>query len=182
MTQGNAPAADAVRDPRVRFGLRAFPGYDKGRSSLWQAAWMAVLNLVFRRWWFPRRARATVLRMFGATVGRNVQIREDVHLSWPWLLEIGDDVWIGRGVQILTSTRIRIGHDVCISQYAMLLTSGHDPHSDDFRVYDFPIRIGNHVWICARAMILHGVKVPDHTVVQAGAVVKFGQPIPVREA
>lgn len=176
---GSRPTeADAIRDPRVAFELGAFGGYDKGRSVLWQAGWLAVLQLLFKRWWFPRRFRPPLLRAFGATVGTGVEIRDGVHITWPWLLSIGDDVWIGRGVYMLTSTRITIGHDVCISQESMLISSGHDPYAADFKVYDFPITIGNHVWVCVRAMILHGVRVPDHTVVNANAVVRFGQPFP----
>jgi putative colanic acid biosynthesis acetyltransferase WcaF len=169
--------ADAVRDARIAFRLRDFGGYDKGRSVLWQAAWIAVQHMLFKRWWFPRRWRPAVLRAFGATVGTGVQIRDGVYLTWPWLVSIGDDVWIGRNVYLLTSTKITIGHDTCISQDVMLLSSGHDPYAPDFRVYDFPITIGNHVWVCARAMILHGVRLPDHTIVNANAVVRFGQPI-----
>lgn len=173
-----AAVPTAVHDDRVQFSLADFGNYDKGRSAIWQAAWMAVTQLVFKKWWFPRRARSAVLRWFGATVGERVQIREGVHITWPWHLIIGDDVWIGRDVQMLTSTRITIGHDVCISQGAMLLSSGHDPYSDDFKVYDFPIKIGNHVWIATRAIVLHGVRIPDRTIVQANSVLKFGQRIP----
>jgi putative colanic acid biosynthesis acetyltransferase WcaF len=181
VSRPQAPPVAAVRDERYRFRLAAFPGYEKGRSALWQAAWLAVLELFFKRWWFPRRLRPPILRFFGAEVGRGVIIRDGVHLTWPWFLTVGDDSWIGRGVQMLTSTHITIGHDVCISQQAVLMTSGHNPSTEDFRIYDFPITVGNHVWICTRAVVLHGVKLPDHTVVQANAVVNFGQPIPFRE-
>ncbi len=176
-----APPPAAVRDPCLRFRLGAFPGYDKGRALAWQAAWLAVLELAFKRWWLPRRLRPPLLRLFGARVGQGVVIRDRVHLTWPWYLTIGDDVWIGREVQLLTSTGITIGHDVCISQHAMIISSGHDPSSEDFRVYDYPVTIGNHVWICTRALVLHGVKLPDHTVVNANSVVRFGQPIPPRD-
>ena len=179
--QGPVPPP-AERDDRIQFRLSAFKGYDKGRNIVWQAAWLTVLHLLFRRWWLPARLRPPLLRLFGATVGRNVYIRDGVMITWPWFVEIGDDVWIGREVLMLTSTKITIGHDVCISQQAMLISSGHDPRSPDFTIYDFPIRIGNHVWVCARAMVLHGVKVPDHTVVNANAVLRFGQPIPRAQA
>jgi putative colanic acid biosynthesis acetyltransferase WcaF len=176
------PDTPVERDRRYRFSLAAFPGYDKGRSFLWQVTWLAALELFFKRWWLPSRLRPPMLRLFGAEVGQRVYVRDGVHLTWPWHITIGDDVWIGRGVQMLTSTHITIGHDVCISQGAMLMTSGHDPSSGDFKVYDFPIKVGNHVWICARAMVLHGVRLPDHTVVNANGVVRFGQPVPYADA
>lgn len=173
--------ADAVTDARFRFRLGAFPGYPKGRGLLWQAAWIAVLELLFKRWWLPRRLRPALLRAFGASVGERVVIRDHVHAFWPWFLEIGDDVWIGREAQLVTGTGIRIGHDVCISQQSMIITSGHDPRTDDFAVYDHPVRIGDHVWLGARTVLLHGARVPDHTVVNANAVVHFGQRFPRRD-
>jgi putative colanic acid biosynthesis acetyltransferase WcaF len=181
VSRPQAPLVAAVRDERYRFRLAEFPGYDKGRSIVWQAAWLAVLELFFKRWWFPRRLRPHILRFFGATVGQRVIVRHGIHILWPWNLTIGDDVWIGWDSQLLTSTRITIGHDVSIAHEVMLLTSGHDAKSEEFRVFDFPITIGNHVWICSRAMVLHGVKLPDHTVVNANEVVRFGQPIPSRD-
>lgn len=171
----------AVRDKRVRFELAKFTNYDKGRSLPWVAGWMFVQLAVFRCWWFPRRFRPAVLRFFGAEVGERVMVRDGGYILWPWHLTIGDDVWIGREVHLLTSTHITIGHDVCISQRAMIMTSGHDPYSEDFHVYDYPIKIGNHVWVAAASVVLHGARIPDHTVVEAGGTVKFGQRIPWRD-
>jgi putative colanic acid biosynthesis acetyltransferase WcaF len=177
-----APDPPAIRDERYAWSIAEFPGYDKGRGKAWQAGWWLTLNLVFKPWWCPARVRAWLLRQFGATVGSGVFIREQVHLLWPWHLTIGDDVWIGRGATLLTSTKITLGHDVCISQDAMLLSSGHNPLASGFDIYDFPITVGDHVWVCARAMLLHGARVPPNTVVAANRVVAFGHRVPEGDA
>jgi len=104
--------------------LRSFTGegYDKGRSVLWQAAWFAVLNLVFVKWWLPPRLRPPLLRLFGASVGERVLIRHRVRVLWPWKLTIGDDCWIGEGAWLLNLEPITLADDVCISQEALLCT------------------------------------------------------------
>lgn len=56
MTSTSAsPSASAATDRRLRGFTGA--GYDKGRGLLTQAAWFAVLNLVFMKWWCPPRLR-----------------------------------------------------------------------------------------------------------------------------
>lgn len=67
---------------------------------------------------------------------------------------------------------IHTGSDVSIGPEATLLTLGHDPHSDDFSLgTGGDIKIGNHVWIAYRAIILPGVSIGDGAVVAAGSIV-----------
>ena len=41
-----------------------------------------------------------LLRLFGAKVGKGVDIKPGVNIKYPWFLEIGNDVWIGENVWI----------------------------------------------------------------------------------
>jgi hypothetical protein len=40
------------------------------------------------------RARAALLRAFGARIGHGALIRHRVHIQWPWKLTVGRDSWI----------------------------------------------------------------------------------------
>lgn len=144
-------------------------GYDKGRPGLVQASWFAVSNLIFQSWWFPIRLRPRVLRIFGATVGKDVRIRESVTIHWPWKLHVGDNVWIGAGVSIINLETVSLGNNVCVSQQAFLCSGSHDFRSPSFEFRNSPIEIGDECWIAARAIVMPGSKVNKGGVVTAGA-------------
>ncbi|MQY32391.1 2,3,4,5-tetrahydropyridine-2,6-dicarboxylate N-acetyltransferase [Streptomyces sp. RB17] len=154
------------------WSLRAFTGagYDKGRPLLVQAAWFAVLHLVFVKWWCPDRWRPALLRAFGARIGRRVLIRHGVRVHWPWKLEVGDDVWIGESAWILNLEPVTIGNDCCVSQGALLCTGSHLRRSPAFEYDNGPIRLRPASWVAARAVVLRGVTVGEGAVVGAGAV------------
>ncbi len=153
--------------------LAAFTGagYDKGRSWLVQALWFSLQNLVFVKWWFPRRLRPSLLRWFGANVGQQVFIRHNVRIHWPWKLTLGDNVWLGEDVWLLNLEPIVIASDVCVSQGAFLCTGSHDIKSPTFEYDNAPIVLEKQVWIAARATILRGVTVRSGSVVAAGVTV-----------
>jgi putative colanic acid biosynthesis acetyltransferase WcaF len=144
-------------------------GYDKGRSYIVQAAWFAVQNMVFSRWWSPKALRPILLRLFGADVGHNVFIRHHVRVLWPWKLAIGDNCWIGEDAWILNLEPVWIGHDVCISQGVFLCTGSHDLASPSFEYDNGPIAIGDEVWLGAQALILRGVTIGRGAVIAARA-------------
>ena len=145
-------------------------GYDKGRSVAWQAAWFAVMNLVFIKWWLPPSLRPAILRAFGARVGERVLIRHRVRVQWPWKLSIGDDCWIGEGAWLLNLEPITIEHDVCISQDALLCTGSHKHRDPAFEFDNAPIVIKTGAWVAAKATVLRGCTVAHNEVVAANTV------------
>ncbi|MEV5338533.1 putative colanic acid biosynthesis acetyltransferase [Streptomyces sp. NPDC052676] len=168
----DSPAGESDLRAAVERSLRGFTGagYDKGRPLLVQAAWFAVLHLVFVKWWFPARWRPAVLRAFGARVGRRVLIRHGVRVHWPWRLEIGDDVWIGEDAWLLNLEQITIGSDVCVSQGALLCTGSHQHRHPTFEFDNGPIRLEPGAWVAARSVVLRGVTVGRGAVLGASAV------------
>lgn len=112
------------------------------------------------------------MRCFGAKVGTGVVIRSRVNITFPWKLEIGDHVWIGDEVLVLSLDRVVIGSNVCISQRAFLCTGSHDFRKATFDLITEPIEIGDGCWIAACAFIGPGAVVPAGTMVKAGEVWK----------
>lgn len=91
-------------------------------------------------------------------------------------LRLGDRVFVNYGAQLLAEREVAVGNDVRIGPEAMVFD--HDFHavSPDSEARTAPVRIGDNVWIGARALILPGVEIGDHSAVGAGAVVTRSVP------
>jgi putative colanic acid biosynthesis acetyltransferase WcaF len=119
---------------------------------------------------YPSSFKGALLRLFGTRVGRGVVIKPNVNVKYPWLLEIGDCVWLGEGAWIDNLTHVKIGNNVCISQGAYVLTGNHDYKRPAFDLILKPVVIEDGVWVGARAVICPGVTLGTHSVVTVGAV------------
>ncbi len=151
--------------------------FERGVSPWKEACWWLVRAFLFSNWLpIPSRFRVAALRLFGAGVGQGVVIRGGVNISFPWRLTIGDHVWIGEGVQILSLAEVVIESHCCISQQAYLCTGSHDFSKPTFDLIVKPITIREGSWICARAFLGPGVTVGPSSLVAAGAVVHKDAP------
>ena len=158
--------------------LSGFTGvnYDRGRSTVWQVAWLIASSLVVMHWWCPRSVRIAILRRFGAEIGEGVIVRHRVRIHWPWKLSVGDNSWVGEGVWILNLEPVRIGSNVCVSQDVLLCTGSHDRHSPTFEFDNAPITVEDDAWVAARATVLRGCTIGRGAVIGATALVTADVP------
>lgn len=123
----------------------------------------------------PAPLRVFLWRPFLGKCGRNVFIDHMVYFKYPWLVEIGDDVSINRGVEFYPGMAehavIRVGLRVRIAPNVRLHAAGHNPDHPQLADSAADIVIGNDAWIGAAAVILPGVHIGPRAVVAAGAVV-----------
>ncbi len=145
------------------------PGdFDRGAPRWKEGLWWVVRSLLFAPWFpVPSAVKVAALRAFGAQVGRGVVIRSRVNITFPWRLEIGDHVWIGDEVLILSLAAVRLGSNVCVSQRAFLCTGSHDFGKESFDLITRPIVIGDGCWIGAGAFVGPGADIPAGTRVKA---------------
>ncbi len=146
--------------------------FDRGAPRWQELLWVLVRGLFLQNPFpWPSELRVALLRAFGAQVGNGVVIRENVNISFPWRLKIGDHVWLGEDVGILSLAQVTIESNVCVSQRAYLCTGSHDFRAEDFTLVTRPITIHSGSWIAAGAIVLPGVEIGPNSLVTAGSVV-----------
>jgi putative colanic acid biosynthesis acetyltransferase WcaF len=120
---------------------------------------------------YPNTLKTFLLGIYGSRIGRGIIIKPRVNIKFPWLLEIGNDVWIGEEVWIDNLAQVTIGNNVCISQGAYLCTGSHDFKKETFDILLGPITIEDGVWVGAKVLVAPGVTLRSHSVIAAGGVI-----------
>lgn len=145
--------------------------YHPGAGLLKRLLWHYVNGFVFKSSLFPvYNIKVALLRLFGAKVGHNVQIKPNVNIKYPWNLNIGNNVWVGEEVWIDSLVMITIGSNVCLSQGALLLTGSHNYKKTSFDLIIGGIILEDGVWIGAKAIVNQGITVGSHAVLTTGSV------------
>ena len=145
--------------------------YKPGASFFKRTVWFYINAVVFKTSLLPSNGiKAFLLRLFGAKIGKMVELKPCINIKYPWFLEIGDHTWIGEDVWIDNLTFIRIGSNVCISQGAMLLTGNHNYSKTAFDLMVKPITLEDGAWIGAKAVVCPGVIVQSHAVLAVGSI------------
>lgn len=146
--------------------------FQRGASRWVELLWWFFRSLLFATWFpLPSVIKVVMLRLFGARIGKGVVIRSRVNITMPWRLEIGDHVWIGDEVGILSLDTVKIGSNVCISQRAYICTGSHDFEKEGFDLITKPIEIGDSCWVGAQSFVGPGVSMGAGSRCLAGAVV-----------
>jgi maltose O-acetyltransferase len=129
------------------------------------------------------RLRVTLLRFAGCRIGAGTLIAGRVSviggLHPAANLVVGDGCWFNAGCTFDSTDQIVIGDRVWMGQEVLVLTSTHQVGDHAGRagvVATAPVSIGSGAWLGARATILPGVSIGDGAVVAAGAVVN--RPVP----
>ena len=147
-------------------------GFNRGASRWKETVWVLTKIIFFLNPFpWPSPLRVAILRLFGAQIGDRVVIRSNVNITFPWRLILGNDVWIGEEVLILSLASVVIESDVCISNRTFLCTGSHRFKSPGFDLITKPIKVKSGSWIAAQAFIAPGMEIGCDCMVCAGSVV-----------
>ena len=134
--------------------------------------WMIVWTLLFRptpkvfHGW-----RKLLLRLFGAKIGRGVNVYPSVKVWAPWNLRMADYSCMASDVDCYNVAPITIGEHTTVSQYSFLCAASHDFEQSDMPLVTAPIVIADQVWICADVFVGPSVTVGQGAVVGARSTV-----------
>lgn len=140
------------------------------------------LELMRRVLWMPGRLlflliprpffgiRAALLRLFGASIGRDVHIYPSAHIYMPWNLSAADGASIGEFVLVYNLGPVEIGARATVSHKAHLCAGTHDYADPELPLIKSRIWIGEDAWVCADAFVGPDVRVHAGAVVAARAV------------
>ena len=145
--------------------------FNRGAGALKEGLWLVVSLVLFRLCPFSFSAlKRAVLRAFGAKIGRNVILKPQVKITFPWKLTVGDHVWFGEECWLLNLEHIVIGSNVCVSQRAVLCTGSHDYKRVTFNLITRPITLEDGSWIGAGSWVGPGVTIGSHAILTLGSV------------
>jgi putative colanic acid biosynthesis acetyltransferase WcaF len=162
---------------RIRNDLfKGTQGLDRGRPGWVEAIWYVVKCVVFLPPWpLPSALKRSVLRCFGAQIGKGVVIKPRVNIHLPWKLSVGDHAWIGEEVFILNLEPVKIGSQCCVSQRVFLCTGNHDYRQPTMPYRNSPVTVEDGAWIGAQCFVAPGVTIGTEAVITAGSIVTRDQ-------
>lgn len=120
------------------------------------------------------RIRRLLLILFGASIGPRTKVCEDFFCGKPVNLSVGESCFLNRQVFIDSLARVTIGDNVAIGFGCKLITSTHrlgGPSRRCGSLDSHQITVENGVWIGANVAVLPGVTIGRGSVVAAGSTV-----------
>lgn len=145
--------------------------YKPGGNPLKRLAWYYVNVFFFKSAVIPSSGiKCALLRMFGAKVGKGVNIKPSVNIKYPWRLIVGDNTWIGEHAWIDNLDDVVIGANCCISQGAMMLCGNHNYRKSTFDLITGKITLEDGVWIGAHSIVCPGILCKSHSVLAVNSV------------
>jgi len=145
--------------------------YKPGGGSLKRVLWFIINGLFFRNPLNPFSSlKIFLLRLFGAKIGKGVNIKPSVNIKYPWRLTIGSYSWIGENVWIDNLEEVVIGDNCCISQGAMLLCGNHNYKKSTFDLITGKIVMEDGAWVGAQATVVPGVTIKSHAILAVGSI------------
>jgi len=160
-----------------------------GRKLTFAEAWRKILNrfcncwldfeLMLLRWvgCVPSHCfRRFCYRLAGIKIGKGSTIHMWANFFNPKGIEIGEDTIIGDHCFLDGRASIKIGNHVDIASQVLIYNSKHDINDPEFKAVEYPVEIGDYVFVGPRAIIMPGKKVGRGAVVAAGAIVTHDVP------
>ena len=149
----------------------------------WKVACLGLYYLVARKLpdvpfpgaWLGQTLRRVLAQQIFEKCGPHVRINRGANFGTGARIQLGENSSISVDCWVASDTVI--GDDVMMAPQVTILSNSHNFSRTDISMRaqgappPRPVRIGNDVWIGTRVIILPGVRVGNHCILGAGAVV-----------
>ena len=118
--------------------------------------------------------RQAAIREILGKAGENCVVEQPLFCTYGYNTTVGDNFFMNVYGKLMDSGKITIGNHVMIAPNVCIITEEHAMDVEQRMAgleYTHPVTIGDHVWICAGAMILPGVTIGAGSIIGAGSVV-----------
>lgn len=134
---------------------------------MWEVVWTLFVR------WLPKityRWHLLLLKLFGCKVIGIPYVAPSCRIYAPWLLTLNDRCALGSRSEIYNLGPVTIGQKTTIAQYAYLCNGTHDFSEKKMPLMVGNMKIGDEVFIGAKAIILPGLNIGNRCIVGAGSV------------
>jgi len=159
-------------DNKTKVDLSHVPSPFSFGNKVARVFWWFVWLLLFRP--SPRQLhgwRRFLLKLFGARLGKKVDLYPSCQIAMPWKLDMGDFSCLGDYVICYNIGGVRIGANSTISQFSHLCSSSHDFTKPNMPQTFAQVVVKDQVWVCADVFVGPGVTIGQGSVVGARACV-----------
>ncbi len=123
------------------------------------------------------RLRSFLYRPFFRKFGKNIQIKDGVTFKYPSEIELGNNCKIGEFSYFVGKGGLNIGDNLLLGAGTKIITSSHNFEDVDTPIRDQglqfePISIGNDVWFGFDVKVFGNTKIGNGVVIGAGSIVK----------
>lgn len=154
--------------------LDEFQNWLSWKNRLGRVVWNIVWTFFFRPFGtkYLNFWRISLLRLFGAKIGKNCFVAASAKVWAPWNLVMVSNCLLSHKVNCYNTGLITIGDSTIISQGAYLCPGSHDIEDPAFPMICAPLTIEDQVWIATEAFVGGmGITVGQGAVVGARACV-----------
>jgi len=123
---------------------------------------------------YDKEKRSAILQQLGIKAGSNIDIQVPFFCDYGCHIETGDNFFANFNCIFLDCNYIKIGDNVFLGPGVQIYTA-HHPVIAAERIKGpelaSPVTIGNNVWVGGGSIICAGVSIGDNTTIGAGSVV-----------
>lgn len=122
------------------------------------------------------KLRYWLYKPFFKKFGKNIQIKDGVTFKYPSDIELENNIIIGEYCYFVGKSGLKIGNNVLIGAGSKIITSSHNYHNADKAIYEQgmnfkEVEIENNVWLGFDVKILSGSKIKEGSIVGTNSVV-----------